>query len=117
MAPSLSHVQLNVIAPVRGTRPNVGRKPVTPQRMIGDDDRSLRLAADCKAYEARRNRRPGPALEPERPFLQQPWIHRLAAEPDVIQRQRAETQLRDQHRTGFIEALGDRASCSGTRLR
>jgi hypothetical protein len=33
----LSIVQANVIAPVRGTEPNVGRKPVVPQRVEGDE--------------------------------------------------------------------------------
>src|SRR5262245_37966047 len=36
MGPSLSQVQANVIAPVRGTKPNVGRSPVAPQRVEGD---------------------------------------------------------------------------------
>jgi len=31
----LSSDQQSVIAPVRGTRPNVGRNPVTPQRIDG----------------------------------------------------------------------------------
>src|ERR1700760_4604152 len=35
--PSLSIVQLSAIAPVRGTKPNVGRKPVVPQRVDGDE--------------------------------------------------------------------------------
>src|ERR1700751_1853917 len=35
MGPSLSSDQHNVMAPVRGTRPNVGRNPVTPQRIEG----------------------------------------------------------------------------------
>src|SRR5579862_1300162 len=30
-------LQESAIAPVRGTRPNVGRKPVTPQRVLGDE--------------------------------------------------------------------------------
>src|SRR3954471_10083206 len=34
--PSLSMVQLSAMAPVRGTKPNVGRKPVAPQRVDGD---------------------------------------------------------------------------------
>src|ERR1019366_8588338 len=36
MGPSLSIVQLSAIAPVRGTKPNVGRKPVSPQRVEGE---------------------------------------------------------------------------------
>src|SRR5581483_3269161 len=35
--PSLSIVQERAIAPVRGTRPNVGRNPVTPQRVEGEE--------------------------------------------------------------------------------
>src|SRR5581483_9968500 len=37
MGPSLSMVQESAIAPVRGTRPNVGRKPVVPQRVEGEE--------------------------------------------------------------------------------
>src|SRR5260221_9370138 len=36
IGPSLSMDQLNVIAPVRLTRPYVGRSPVTPQRSHGE---------------------------------------------------------------------------------
>src|SRR5690242_9928844 len=36
MGPSLSIVQESAIAPVRGTRPNVGRKPLSPQVRDGD---------------------------------------------------------------------------------
>jgi len=36
----------------------------------------------------------------------------LSAEPDVIQRERAETQLCYEHRTGFMQALhNDRVFC------
>ena len=35
MGPNLSSDQQSVIAPVRGTRPNVGRNPVRPHRMVG----------------------------------------------------------------------------------
>src|SRR5580698_2887464 len=37
MGPSLSIVQLNAIAPVRGTRPKVGRNPVVPHRVEGEE--------------------------------------------------------------------------------
>src|ERR1700691_3812468 len=37
MGPSLSIVQLSAIAPVRGTKPKVGRRPVTPQRVLGEE--------------------------------------------------------------------------------
>src|SRR3981189_3092749 len=37
MGPILSMLHASAIAPVRGTRPNVGRRPVTPQRVEGDE--------------------------------------------------------------------------------
>src|SRR5512133_3690729 len=37
IGPILSIVQVRAIAPVRGTRPNVGRSPVVPQRVLGDE--------------------------------------------------------------------------------
>src|SRR6266852_4181347 len=37
IGPSLSIVQLTAIAPVRGTKPNVGRNPLVPQRVEGDE--------------------------------------------------------------------------------
>jgi len=37
IGPILSIVQLNAIAPVRGTKPNVGRNPVQPHRVEGEE--------------------------------------------------------------------------------
>src|SRR5215475_10316985 len=37
IGPSLSMVQESAMAPVRGTRPNVGRNPVVPQRVEGEE--------------------------------------------------------------------------------
>src|SRR5919107_3763889 len=37
MGPSLSIVHESAIAPVRGTRPNVGRSPVAPHRVDGEE--------------------------------------------------------------------------------
>src|SRR5215831_8325499 len=37
MGPSLSMDQESAIAPVRGTSPNVGRRPVVPQRVDGEE--------------------------------------------------------------------------------
>src|SRR5664279_677440 len=36
IGPSLSMVQERAMAPVRGTRPKVGRRPVQPQRVLGE---------------------------------------------------------------------------------
>src|SRR5439155_17065564 len=67
MGPSLSSDQHNVIAPVRGTRPYVGRNPVTPQRMLGDTilppvSLPMENPTNPAAVAA-----PGPALEPDAP--------------------------------------------------
>src|SRR5271155_385719 len=67
IGPSLSSDQHSVIAPVRGTRPNVGRSPVTPHRIDGltmlppaslpiENPPSPAAVAD-----------PGPALDPDDP--------------------------------------------------
>src|ERR1700678_2916396 len=37
IAPILSIDQESAIAPVRGTRPKEGRRPLTPQRVLGDE--------------------------------------------------------------------------------
>src|SRR5436305_7753242 len=67
MGPSLSSDQQSVIAPVRDTRPKVGRRPVIPQRMLGltmlppgslPIEKPTRPAAVAA---------PGPALDPEEP--------------------------------------------------
>src|SRR6185437_3820606 len=86
IGPSLSSDQHSVIAPVRGTRPYVGRSPFTPQRKLGltmlpsvslpieNPTRPAAVAA------------PGPALE-----------------PDVVERERAHAQLCHQHRACLIQ--------------
>src|SRR4030095_16170733 len=67
IGPSLSSDQQSVIAPVRGTRPNVGRSPVTPQRIAGDTmlppvSLPIENATSAAAVAAR-----GPALDPDAP--------------------------------------------------
>src|SRR5215470_13768784 len=37
IGPSLSMLQERAMAPVRGTNPNVGRNPVQPQRVLGEE--------------------------------------------------------------------------------
>src|SRR5207249_11745308 len=59
--------QQRVIAPVRGTRPNVGRRPVTPHRIAGltmlpPVSLPMENATSPAAVAA-----PGPALDPEAP--------------------------------------------------
>ncbi len=63
----------------------------------GADDAAAGLAANREADESSRRGRPRPGAGARRSFLQQPRVHRLSPEPDVIQCQRAEAELGDQH--------------------
>src|SRR5579863_5977222 len=67
IGPSLSSDQHKVIAPVRGTRPYVGRSPVTPHRidgltMLPPVSLPMENPTSPAAVAA-----PGPALDPEAP--------------------------------------------------
>ena len=67
MGPSLSSDQHSVIAPVRGTRPNVGRRPVTPQRIEGLTMLPPVSLPIAKPTSPAATAAPGPALEPDEP--------------------------------------------------
>src|SRR3954447_14268491 len=67
IGPSLSSDQHKVIAPVRATRPNVGRIPVTPQRIAGLTILPPVSLPIEKATSAAAVAAPGPALDPEAP--------------------------------------------------
>src|SRR5512144_669326 len=67
IGPSLSSDQQSVMAPVRATRPNVGRRPVTPQRIEGLTmlpPVSLPIENDTSAAAVAA---PGPARDPDEP--------------------------------------------------
>src|SRR5437763_14735934 len=67
MGPSLSSDQQSVIAPVRATRPNVGRRPVTPQRIAGLTMLPPVSLPIANATRAAAVAAPGPALDPDAP--------------------------------------------------
>ena len=67
MGPSLSSDQHRVIAPVRATRPKVGRSPVIPQRMDGLTMLPPVSLPMAKPTNPAAVAAPGPALEPEEP--------------------------------------------------
>src|SRR5882757_9703850 len=67
IGPSLSSDQQSVIAPVRGTRPKVGRRPVIPQRIAGLTILPPVLLPMAKPTRPAAVAAPGPALEPEAP--------------------------------------------------
>src|SRR5208283_1102934 len=67
MGPSLSSDQQSVIAPVRATRPKVGRSPVTPQRIEGLTMLPPVSLPMAKPTNPAAVAAPGPALEPDDP--------------------------------------------------
>src|ERR1039457_6649155 len=95
MGPSLSSDQHSVMAPVRGTRPYVGRNPVTPQRMDGltilppvslpmeNPTRPAAVAA------------PGPALDPEDPSSSSHGF--MVWPPNQMSLDRKSTRLNSSH--------------------
>src|SRR5438552_1836410 len=67
MGPSLSSDQQSAIAPVRATRPNVGRSPVTPHRIAGLTMLPPVSLPTENATSAAAVAAPGPALDPDAP--------------------------------------------------
>src|SRR3954466_10321410 len=67
IGPNKSSDQQSVIAPVRGTRPNVGRRPVTPHRMLGATMLPPVSLPTEKPTSAAAVAEPGPALDPDAP--------------------------------------------------
>ena len=105
MGPSLSSDQHSVIAPVRAHASVSRTQPGNPAAHRRTDNAAAGLAADREADQSRRRRRARPRARSRRRLLQQPRIHRLPAEPDVVQRQRAQAELGHQHRAGLVQAL------------
>src|SRR6185437_3916080 len=68
MGPSLSIVHESAIAPVRGTRPNVGRSPVVPQRVDGEEIEPSVSEPIANATHPAAVADAGPADEPLEPW-------------------------------------------------
>src|SRR5678816_4139328 len=79
IGPSLSVVHESAMAPVRGTRPNVGRKPLTPQVRAGDVIEPLVSEPMLKPTQPAAVAEAGPADEPLDPGLSCSGIHGLRA--------------------------------------
>src|SRR6202012_1362294 len=77
-APSLSIVQLKAIAPVRGTKPKVGRRPVAPQRVEGDEMEPRVSEPIAKATQPAATDEAEPADEPLEPCFR---FHGLRVRP------------------------------------
>src|SRR5688572_32323726 len=64
MGPILSMLHASAIAPVRGTRPNVGRRPVIPQRVAGDEMEPCVSVPMANPTQPAAVALPGPADDP-----------------------------------------------------
>ena len=69
-----------------------------------------------KPDQPRRRRRAGPRARPGGALFEKPGIHRLAAEPDIVERQRAQAQLRHQHRARIVQPLHHRGVLRGNAV-
>src|SRR5262245_61311997 len=68
IGPSLSIDHESAIAPVRGTRPNVGRRPVVPQRVEGDEIDPSVSEPIANATQPAATAEHDPADEPDEPW-------------------------------------------------
>ena len=76
-------------------------------------DTALRLAPDGETHQSRGSCGARSSARTRRSFLEQPRIHGLPAEPDIVERQRAQAQLGDEHRTRVVETLHYRGVLRG----
>ena len=83
----------------------------------GADDAAVGFAADGEGDEACGGGGAGACAGAGGTFFEEPGVHGLAAEPDVVEGERAEGELGDEDGAGFVEALGTVASAVGMRLR
>ena len=68
MGPILSMDHESGMAPVRGTRPKLGRSPVTPQRVLGDEMEPRVSVPIAKPTQPAAVALAGPAELPELPW-------------------------------------------------
>src|SRR5579883_2477184 len=73
----------------------------------GRDDAAAGFAANGKADEASGGGGTGAGAGARSAFFEQPGIHGLPAEPDVIEREGAEAEFGDEDRAGSVEAFHD----------
>ena len=76
-------------------------------------DAAAGLAPDREAHQSRRSGCARARARSRRSFFEQPRVHGLSAEPDIVERQSSEAQLGDQHRTRLMKTLHDRGVLGG----
>ncbi len=73
----------------------------------GRDDGAVGFAADGEGYEPGGRGRAGACAGAGGAFFEEPGIHGLAAEPDVVEGEGAEGEFGDEDGAGFVEAPRD----------
>src|SRR5207302_7966364 len=79
----------------------------------GADDAAAGFAADGEADQPRSGGRAGAGAGAGSAFFEEPGIHGLAAKPDVVERERAKTELGKENRAGVVQALDDGGGLRG----
>src|SRR5207244_6420031 len=85
-----------------------GARPGDSATHAGADDAAAGLAANREADQARRSSGARTGAGARRAFLREPRVHRLPAEPNIVERQGAETELCYEHGTRGVQTLDDR---------
>ena len=75
--------------------------------MDGLDDAASGFAADGEADEAGGGGGAGAGARAGGAFFEEPGVHGLAAEPDVVERECADAELGDEDGAGVVEAFDD----------
>ncbi len=73
----------------------------------GTDDAAPGFRADGEGYEARGGGGSGARAGAGGAFFEEPGVHGLAAEPDVVEGEGAERELGNENCAGGVEAFGD----------
>jgi hypothetical protein len=107
IGPTLSIVHDSAIAPWRLTRPNVGRSAEVAHTTEGDTIEPRVSVPIAKPTPPAAVAAAEPADEPLDPALGVPRAARALGEPHVPHRQGADTELRDEHGAGLVEACDD----------
>src|SRR4029077_1212743 len=93
-----------------------GTQPGDAATHAGTDDAATGFAADGKAHEARSSGCAGAGAGAGGALFEKPGIYRLSAEPNIIQGESAEAELREEDRTRGVEALYDGSVFRGNTI-
>src|SRR6266849_5422202 len=85
-----------------------GAQPGDAATHAGADDAAAGFAADGKTDKACRSGGAGTGAGAGCAFFQEPRVHGLSAEPNIVEGERAEAELGDEHRAGGMKAFDDR---------